>query len=132
MPAPQPAPPVPSSLPRPYASPVAPKEKVAKKTKSTKSTTKPRNAQKRQTETNPKNLTLDEATKRVDVIYRLEKAVESKRASHAVAKLAAKAAKEALAAAVEALESEIREQRLGPGPLFTPDGKSAANYTTNP
>lgn len=77
-------------------------------------------------EIDAKELDPEEARKRCAAIYKREKKVEAKRKLHEVAKKGAKAAKAALDDAEDALEKEIREQRFGPGPLFSPDGQSPA------
>ena len=77
-------------------------------------------------EVDPNKLPASENAQRCAEIYRLERSVEIKRAAYAVAKLATKAKKGELQAAEEALAKEIHDQRFGPGPLFSPDGKSAA------
>lgn len=70
-------------------------------------------------EVDPKSLTPEDARKRIGTIYKLERAVETKRIAHAAAKRVARSAKAELTEAEERLETEIREQRTGPGPLFS-------------
>lgn len=102
----------------------AAKKKVTKKVSAAR-TSAPKPDASRE-EINPATLPEAEARKRVAAIYRLEKVVGSKRAVHDAAKRGAKSAKTALSEAEEALEQEINEQRFGPGPLFSPDGKGPA------
>lgn len=72
-----------------------------------------------QREVDPKSLSPEDARKRVGAIYKLERAVEAKRITYAAARKVARSAKAELAEAEDRLETEIREQRLGPGPLFS-------------
>lgn len=76
-----------------------------------------------QAEVDPRSLPPDDARKRCAAIYELEREVEKKRAAHDLAKKAARAKKAELDDAEAALEKEIRDQRMGPGPLFSADGK---------
>ena len=63
-------------------------------------------------------LTPDETRDRCSRIYELEAAVVSAQEKHDKAKARATTAKNALTEAQVALNNEIREQRMGPGPLF--------------
>lgn len=70
----------------------------------------------------------DERAKRLSKIYKLERAVEKKKAAFETASKLRRAAKAELEEAEEAMELEIREQRFGPGPLFS--GKDGAPIET--
>lgn len=77
-------------------------------------------------EIDPDALDVDEARKRCRAIYRIEKRVEAKKAAFDEASALRRAAKAEYELALSDLEREIQEQRFGPGPLFSPDGKGPA------
>lgn len=101
-------------------------KKTTKKPAGKKPTTKKPDKATAPKEIDPKKLTEADARERCAAIYRLEKKVDAKRAVHELAKAGAKSARAALKEASEAFAKEIHEQRFGPGPLFTPDGKGPA------
>lgn len=76
-------------------------------------------------EVDPNKLSAADAQKRCAAIYKLENTIEKKRRLHELAKAGAKAAKDSLKAAEDALAKEIQEQRFGPGPLFPVGDKDA-------
>ncbi len=77
-------------------------------------------------EVDPTKLKPDDLRKRVAKVYQLERQVERARVAYDLSRRHFAGAKRALADAEEQLEQEIRDQRYGPGPLFTPDGQGAA------
>jgi hypothetical protein len=68
----------------------------------------------------------EKTAKRLETIYRLEKAVEKKKASFDAASQVRRRTKADFEKAQDALEKEIRDQRFGPGPLFNPEGTGPA------
>jgi hypothetical protein len=86
----------------------------------------PKSPPKKRAEIDVSTLKLEDAKKRCASIYKLEKAVEAKAAAHTIAKSKSKATAAALDRAEEDLRKEITEQRFGPGPLYSADGKGAA------
>lgn len=77
-------------------------------------------------EVDPSTLTAADLAKRCKAIYALERAVEKRTEVHELAKRGLKSARDGLNEAKEMLAKEIHDQRFGPGPLFSPDGKGAA------
>ena len=65
-----------------------------------------------------KKLTPKQAASRMAAVYGLQAEVEKRRQIHERATEAKAAAKKKLDESIEALEAEIHDQRVGPGPLF--------------
>lgn len=122
----------------PSGAPAPPKPRRSKAPKQPKHITKARAktapkrskgaaaAEKPRAELDPGKLDAKASATRLRSIYRLQGAVENKKATYDAASRVRRAAKAELEEALEALEKEVHEQRFGPGPLFNPDGSDAA------
>lgn len=103
-----------------------PAAKAAKGKAEAKPTKAELDALKKRTEVDVSKLSPEKAMKRLEAIYKKEKAVEKKQASFDLASRARRAAKAELEQAQDELAKEIQDQRFGPGPLFNADGSGPA------
>lgn len=106
------------------------KKKTAKKAtkKATKKVAKKKDEKKlvKGKEVDVSKLPVDQRTKRLQKIYKLERIAERKKVLLDSASRARRACKAEYEEACENLENEIRDQRFGPGPLFSVDGSDKA------